>query len=116
MATEPDFSIKAHDRLPGIRAQLMTDEDVPQPIDLSTATAVKFIMRPEAGGVPTVNAAASILQPLTGVVQYDWLAVDTSTPGIYHGEWEVTWSNLKKQTFPTTTYHLIEILADLDGA
>jgi hypothetical protein len=103
-----DFTIKANDRLPSIQATLSAD--------LTTATSVKFIMKTIAGGTIKVNTTATIVTPASGVVRYDWLAIDTATPGSYQAEWEVTWTGGKKQTFPTLTYHTVDILADLDGA
>lgn len=103
-----DFTMKANDRLPSIQATLSAD--------LTTATSVKFIMKTITGNTVKVNATATIVTPSTGIVRYDWLAVDTATPGSYQAEWEVTWTGGKKQTFPTLTYHTVDILADLDGA
>jgi hypothetical protein len=112
MATA-DFTIKAHDRLPSIQAALATAGAA---VDLSTATSVSFIMAPLAGGTPTVNAPAVIVNAAGGVVRYDWALADTSTPGSYQAEWEVTWSTGKQQSFPTLTYHTVNVLADLDNA
>lgn len=110
-----DFSIKAHDLMPSIQVGLSVGG---QPLDLSAATGVRFIMKATGGaGAVTVAAAATIVAPPSaGNVRYDWVAGDTDTPGLYQGEWEITWPGPKKQTAPTTTYHSIEILADLDDA
>lgn len=107
-----DFAIKAHDRLPSIQATLST---AGAPVDLTAATAVTFIMRPAAGGTVKVDAAATIVSAASGVVRYDWVAADTNTPGSYQAEWEVVWTGGRKQTFPTLTYHTVDVLADLDG-
>lgn len=107
-----DWTIKQHDRLPSIQA---TFSSAGAPVDLTSATAVKFIMRLATGGTPKVNAAAVIATPTAGVVRYDWIAADTDTAGSYVAEWQVTWAGGKQQTFPTLTFHSIEILADLDG-
>src|SRR4051812_42228077 len=102
-----DWSLKAHDTLPSIQATLSAD--------LTTATGVNFIMRPVAGGPVKVNAAAVIVTPATGIVRYDWIPADTDTAGSYQAEWQVTWAGGKRQTFPTLTYHTVDVLADLDG-
>lgn len=108
-----DFSIKTFDRLPSIQATLSS---AGQPIDLTNATTVTFIMRPAGGGTPKVNAAATVVTPTAGVVRYDWTALDTNTAGSYQAEWQITWNTGKKQTVPTLSYHTIDVLADLDGA
>lgn len=104
--------MKANDRLPAIQATLSVGG---QPVNLTTATGVKFIMRATGGGTVKVNAAAVIVTPTAGVVRYDWIAADTATPGSYQAEWQVTWPDAKPQTFPTASYHTVDVLADLDG-
>lgn len=108
-----DFSLKSHDRLPSIQATLSVGG---LPVDLTLAVSLKFIMTNATTNAIVVNHAATMVAPLTsGVVRYDWQAADTTVPGNYLGEWEVTWAT-GKQTFPTLTYHTIQILADLDNA
>lgn len=107
-----DFSIKAHDRLPSIQADL-ANAGLPAP--LASATSVRFVMRLAAGGVaPKVDRAATIVDAALGTVRYDWLPADTDTPGVYQAEWAVLYGTLP-QTYPTSTYHSIEVVSDLDG-
>jgi hypothetical protein len=108
-----DWVMKSHDRLPSIQATLSS---AGAPVNLGTATEVRFIMRPAVGGVAKVNAASVIVDAAAGVVRYDWLAADTDTPGSYMAEWQVTWASGKRQTFPTLTFHTVDILQDLDNA
>lgn len=107
-----DFTLKAHDRRPSIMATLSEPSGA---VDLTLATKVDFIMRPSSGGVVKINAAAEVVDAPGGVVQYNWAAGDTDAPGPYQAEWQVTWNIGVTQTFPTATYHTIDILADLDG-
>ena len=104
----PDFVIKSYDRLPSIQATLSAD--------LTTATGVDFIMKAVTGGTIKVNSPAVVVDAAGGVVRYDWTALDTNTPGSYTAEWEVHWPGPKTQTFPTASYHTVDVLADLDGA
>jgi len=106
-----DFTMKAHDRRPSIQAALTV---AGEPVDLTLATGVKFIMTRAVDGVVVVSRAAVIVSAAGGVVRYDWQAIDTAVPGDYEAEWEVMYAT-GKQTFPTLTYHTIEILPDLDN-
>lgn len=108
-----DFSLKANDRLPSIRATLSTGGTA---VDLTTATGVDFVMRRDGDPAPKVNAAAVIVDAVSGIIRYDWAIGDTSEPGEYMAEWEVTWQDGKTQSFPTLTYHTVQVLADLDEA
>lgn len=106
-----DFTIKANDRLPSIQASLLS---AGTPVDLTGASSVKFILTSAVGATPKVNATAVIVDAVTGVVRYDWLAIDTAVAGSYLAEWQVTWTTgTKPQTFPTASYHSVDILADL---
>lgn len=107
----PDFVLKSFDRLPSIQATLSV---AGEPVDLTGAT-VDFIMRLTAGGAVKVNAPAELADAAAGVVRYDWADGDTDTPGSYQAEWEVHWPDGRTQTFPTLTYHTVDVLADLDG-
>lgn len=115
-----DFTLKANDLLPSLQGVTASKG---APVDLSGATSVRFIMRAAdsafapVAGAPKVNATAVAVAPATsGVLRYDWAVGDTATPGNYVGEFQVTFPGTKPQTFPTTSYITIQILADLDGA
>jgi hypothetical protein len=117
--TTPDdlantFTLKAHDTLPIIQATLTDGTGSPPPLG-TPGTAVWFIMA-QVDGPMVFRKAAVIVDVDGGVVQYRWVAADTATPGTFQAEWEVTYPAADKQTFPTETYHVVRILADLDGA
>ena len=107
-----DFTIKANDEKPSIQATLAAGGS---PVNLAGAT-VHFILADKTSGTVKVNAAAVIVDAAAGVVRYDWIAADTGAPGSYQAEWQVTWGDGGRQTFPTLTYHSVDVLADLDGA
>lgn len=113
-----DLSVKANDRLPSVEATLGFAGGFIADLSTVPAGGVRFIMRDRSqpSGAPKVNAPAVVVDAARGSVRYDWAAGDTDTPGVYHAEWQVTYSDGRKQTFPTLTYHVITVLADLDGA
>lgn len=116
MAAAADWSMKANDLLPSIQAALTSNGVA---VDLTNAT-VKFIMRAAdanwvpATGAAKVNSPGVVVNASGGIVRYDWAAGDTSAPGNYVAEWQVSIGG-KAETFPTLTYHAITIVADLDG-
>lgn len=101
------FTIKRNDRRPRYRVNLTTDGT---PADLSAATSVKFLMK--QGSTLKVSQPATIVDPLTGLVEYAWAAGDTDTPGEYNVEFEVSWG-LETQTFPSVGYFTCTIESDL---
>lgn len=106
------FTIKRNDRREPIVRTLKGSNGLP--VDLSSASAVKFIMISLADGSTKVNAAAIIINPATnGQVQYNWAAGDTDTAGYYSAEWEVTYQDTTKQSFPNDGKLIIHVNADL---
>jgi len=80
------------DRRPSVEATLTNCGDL-------TGASAKFIMiKPD--GTVKVNAAAVISDAANKKVRYDWASGDTDTEGDYYGEFEITYSDAKKQTFP----------------
>lgn len=85
------------------------------PIDLTTATSVDFLMRESGGtGTPKVNAPAVITDAVAGEVTYTWDAADTDTVGDFHAEFKITWGDGGIQTVPNDGYFEITIGDDLD--
>lgn len=103
------FTIKKNDRAPSISATFTSGGS---PVDLSGAT-VKFLMAPSVGGTPKVNASATIVSATEGQVRYDWASGNTDTVGLFYAEWEVTYSNGVKQTFPNDNYLHIVVMSEL---
>jgi BppU N-terminal domain len=109
----PDFTIKAHDRLPAIAATLVDAEQVP--VNLTGAT-ITFIMADATSRIVKTASAAVLVNPEQGQVRYDWASIDTATAGDYVAEWQVTYAGGKQQTFPSNSYNTVTIVADLDNA
>lgn len=108
-----DFTIKSFDRLPSIQAAFAIGTT---PFDLTSVTSAKFIMKTATGNTVRVNSPAVIVDAPGGVLRYDWVSGDTSVPGSYTAEFELTFSGGKPQTVPTKSYITVDVLADLDGA
>lgn len=105
------FTIKQHDTRPNLQVPLLDNDAA---IDLSTATAVKFLMAPHAGGALVVSRACVIVSAVAGVVRQIWQAADTATVGLYDAEFEITWSDGGIETVPSGRYYYsIEVVADL---
>lgn len=103
------FYIKQNDSSPSLRVALKDGDGTA--IDLLGAS-VKFYLVPVGETTPIVNATASILA--NGIVQYDWDNGDTSTPGTYKGEFEVTYAGGDVETFPNSDYISVIIKPELN--
>lgn len=114
MSTYPDFTIKRGDRLPVLEAVCIDkDTDPDTPVDLTSAASVKFIMRKQGSSTTKVSATATFGNRPDGEVYYEWAANDTDTAGDFDGEFELTWSDGKVQTFPNNGHIRIKIRGDL---
>lgn len=105
------FIIKQNDRRESIKRTLKDSAVVA--INLTGAT-VKFIMKATPTGTAKVNAAAVVVGPaVDGVVQYNWAAGDTDTAGLFLAEFEVTFADATKHSFPNDGYIEVRVIAEL---
>lgn len=81
-------------------------------VDLSAASSVRFLMSDSTGRVVT-DAPATITDPTNGKVSYSWSAADTANAGRFNAEWEVTYVNGTKRTFPVSGFDRIIIDGDI---
>jgi len=102
----PEYIIKVDDQLPILSATL-TDQDG-NPSDLTGFTSMQLRYRPAAGGAVQTKTA-TIDDALNGKVSYAWTSGDTSTAGLYYGEWVGTGPSAKPQTWPTSGYFEFKI-------
>lgn len=103
--------VKRGDLEPSISVVL---DDAGTPVDLTVATAVRFLMTDAAGAVIVDRAMTKGNQTTDpGLVTMAWQAADTDAAGVFSGEVEVMWPGNRPQTFPGNGYLNILILADL---
>jgi hypothetical protein len=108
-----EFWIKQFDTLPALELDLLRGDGVPQNL---TGCTARFLMRLRGQNDATVNAAATIVDAVNGIVRYDWVAGDTDTAGVYKGEVEVTTAGSQRVTFPSNGYITIRVLDDIANA
>lgn len=99
---------------------VLSDEDGPAPL---LGAQVRWRMRPApksgltlpALDVPAtiVNENAVLGDPDYGKVRYYWQPGDTDVWGIFHGQWNVTFSLGGEETFPSDGYIEVVILKSL---
>lgn len=104
------FYIKQNDTQPAFQAVLQ--DGAGDPINLDGAT-VRFHMRAIGSNTAKVDAAASVISALSGIVRYSWDAADTDRIGSYQAEFEVTYSDSTIETFPNDGYVRVVILDDI---
>lgn len=92
-----DATVVQGDTRPSVEGVLRVTS-TQDPLDLTTANAVKFQMRQHNDRHYTVDANATITDALGGEVRYDWESGDLSVPGDYICQWEIAWSDGTIQT------------------
>lgn len=108
--------IKQNDTRPYARATLYSDAGQNTILDVSTAvvSGVTFTMKLQGGALVIDEEPADLTTDgEDGKVEYRWQAGDTSAIGIYDAEFEVTFVDGGKQTFPHEGNLTIEIVAEL---
>lgn len=100
------FVIKRGDTSPAIRFALK-----PVTNDIG-GSLVQFQMRSRSG-VVIVDQPALIVSDIPPVVQYNWTAPDTETPGVFDAEFRVTYADGAIETFPNIGFISVRIGADV---
>jgi hypothetical protein len=108
-----DYTIKAGDRVPDLAATLTDAAGTPVNLTGNTGVAFRMTSVDSLTGTPAVDAAAVVDTPATGSVHYAWGVGDTDDPGLYYGEFQVTWGDGRTTTFPNGSNILIKIVAQL---
>jgi hypothetical protein len=112
------FQIKQNDTRPIYIAALKDNYGTPDegPINLSAdGTTVRFIMRKRGTPTAKVNAAATIVNGVGGIVSYSWdgMAGDTDEAGTFDVEFEITHPDGGVETVPNVGYLEVIITDDL---
>lgn len=109
MAIEPEILIKRGDQLPTLQSTLVYDDG--SVIDL-TGTSVTFQYR-KRGMTATTVGNCSIIDPVNGVVEYQWLTTDIVEPGPYVADFEIIFADGKHLTVPTQSHIRLVVEDDL---
>ncbi len=105
-----DFYLKKGDLLPILQSELSDASGI---IDLSTVTGVYFNYRPRYLSSGAIQRTGFVASVSGGIVEIDWVSLDTAIPGVYYGEWQIIFSNQKQITFPNDSMIIFEITENL---
>lgn len=103
-----NFTIKQGDTRSGIHATLLNAAKTS--VDL-TGASVKFNLV-TANQTAHLSRAAQVIDAIGGIVLFVFNVGETSEPGTYLGEFEVTYADGGVETFPNSGY--IEVTIDKD--
>jgi hypothetical protein len=103
-------TIKQHDTWPPLPFALA---DANGPINLATATNVKFLAKMTQPVAATIHGDCVLVDPASGIGRYEWAAGDTAQPGSYRVEFEIDWGAGKIETIPNDNYDTLVVLEDL---
>ena len=104
-----DITIKRGDARNAIKAILKDSSG--NPVNLENCH-VKFHMAP-LNRPAVISRAAHIENAAAGEVWVVWAPGETDVAGIYRAEFEVTYDDGRRETFPNDGYISIQILNDL---
>jgi hypothetical protein len=104
-----EFEIKRGDTGPSLRMALS-----PESINLAGAT-VRFQMQSPAG-VTVIDEPATIITESPPVVDFAWRDGDTECAGVFDAEFEVTYADQTRETFPNRGFITVLISPDVPRA
>lgn len=119
------FVIKQHDTLPRLEAKLYDPDDWVvdpatgqgyfQPVSLANLDQLRFRLADTQTGRLKFNKPATIIaQTATETrVAYQWVTGDTDTPGHYQGEFEATFLDGSRRSYPTDENVEVIIVAEV---
>ena len=110
----PDRKLKRHDTHVTPRVRLL--DELGAALDLTDLDVVYTLRNLRTGELKVDRATATLDDQTTnrGEVFYALVAADVDTPGVYAEEWEVTYADSTKETFPTGIQQRVIIEPDED--
>ncbi len=106
--------IKRGNTRPEVRVQIRYQTAGASSAGLADATGIVFRMADAETAALKVEGVASVSDPATGEVVYQWTTEDTNEVGKYLGEFAVTYSDGRVETFPSRGGIPIEITPRVD--
>ena len=103
--------LKQNDTAPKLQVTL---RDGDGDLKVLTGATAKILVRHQITRTTKVDATATVTST-TGLIEYQWLAADTDTVGIYELEIQVTYSDSTIETFPSGSYVALRIVGDIGG-
>lgn len=110
------FHMKRGDTAPDLLVKLVDflEDGTPEDVNITSATVAFNMELRKAGSQPTISAApAVIVESNPAVIKYVWSNGDTDDPGLYKGEFVVSFSNGKVMTYPRKGFIPIKIDDDI---
>jgi len=107
-----DVYITQNDTGPALLPTLVDEDGTVVDLTGVADSDVKFHMIDPSSATTKVddNSNTSVLSPVAdGKIQYLWQAADTDTPGLFDGEFEITFPGGQIITFPNYRYFTILI-------
>lgn len=105
-----DLSIKEGDTEPVLEATLQRDGTG---FDLSTVSNPSVtVVIGATDNEPQASGECEIVDAPNGVVEYDWVDGDTSSPGVYQCEFVVRGDSMES-TFPSEGYSTVHIQSEV---
>jgi hypothetical protein len=102
-----DFTIPQGQTTPAITAQLLLPNGA---LPNLTGATVQFTMQLPGSTTYTVNATATITDPINAWVSYQWVTGNTALPGTFNARWVVTYPNSTVQLFPALSYLQVQVV------
>ena len=105
-----DFVIKSGDSLPLLEATLLDADNIGI---ILTGASLRVRIRKAGKEYPDLVDNATIVSTVAGTVKYDWNGPVPLEPGIYYGEWLVTFSDSTVETFPNVFFFTLQVTKNL---